>query len=385
MVEEALLGTGTETVDVDGPRHEVVQEPGIGRKAPMRRVCCFAEINWAELRSLQPSPIEFLRRAGVRLFVRVDTQRCIVFTHHALLAPFEGLSGLGFAPHISYLAVDNMALSELAVSRVASRVEFTAGGLEVINGDRSGSPTIGDVTFDRAYVLTKVTKEELETPSVPPGPRPVFRDFAIDMVFHEEDLWLEESDLARIREVDLLSDELVDYPYDHRRQVPAVYEMFQAAYGLNASRALSMEDVADRLERKDAKLFSVKRRALAMKFIGLHVDRSRGRAGKDGAKPFNVADVSEWATPGRTFTFPYVSDGLTIILAVTDWWVDLRSRNPKEHVAALADKLREQNFDEAEVDHLVRLIGGVSLRKAGSKDSSSSGTRAAASSSTKSE
>lgn len=362
MVKEALLDPGAATAEVDEPRQEVVQQPEIGGMAPTRLMWCFAEINWAELRSLQPSPIEFLRRAGVRLFVRVDTQRCIVFTHRALPPPLEGLSRLVFAPHISYLAVDNMALSELAVSRMASRVEFTGGGLEVINGDQSAPPTIRDVTFNRAYVLTKAAKAELEIPSVPPGLLPVFRDFAIDMVFRVEDLWLEEFDLARIRETDLLGDELVNYPYDHRRQVPAVYEMFQAAYGLNASKTLSVEDVAKRLERKDARLFSVRRRALAVKFIGLHVDRSKGRAGKDGAKPFNVADVSEWATPGRTFTFPYVSDGLTIILAVTDWWVDLRSRNPKEHVSALADKLREQNFDETEVDHLVWLISGISLR-----------------------
>lgn len=337
--------------------------------APTRLMWCFAEINWAELRLVQPSPIEFLRRAGVRLFVRVDPQRCIVFTHHALSPPLEGLSGLGFAPHISYLAVDNGALNHLVTSGVTSCVEFTAGGLEVIDGGQSAPPTIRDVTFNRAYVLTKDAKAKLEIPSVPPKPRSVFQEAAIDMVFRVEDLWLEEFDLARIREADLLSDELVDYPYDHRRQVPAVYEMFQAAYGLNGSKTLSVQDIAERLKRKEPKLFSAKRRDLAMKFIGLHVDRSKGRGGKDGAKPFNVADVSEWATPGRTFTFPYVSDGLTIILAVTDWWVDLRSRNPKEHVSALADKLREQNFDEAEVDHLVWLIGGISLRKAGPKDS----------------
>lgn len=371
MDEKALPDAKNLTSEEGDARKEDGHEPSFSEVAPTlpRRVTLFADVDWASLGSVKSNPIEFLRRRGVRLYVRIDTEKFVVFAYRSLHGHLQGLIGMGFRPDIAYLALDNKALSEVAVSGLTNRSEFTAGGLSVIEGDYSGPPTLDDAFFKRCYVLKKAGKMVLESPTAPPETRPDYKESAVDLLLREEDLWLEESDLARIREADLLSGDLVKYPYDHRLQVPAVYEMFQAAYALNSLKSLGTdEEVVRRLRKKDSKLFSVRRAELATKFIAPLLDRSRGRAGQHGAKPFKVGDLGGWADDTKTFIFPYVSDGLTIILAVTDWWVHLLNSNPGEHVSALADKLHEQNFDDAEVGHLVRLITGTSLRKVCSKD-----------------
>jgi hypothetical protein len=366
MDVETTLGKEIPASDSAGARIEAADEPGVGVEvpSPLRTMTPFWKVDWAALRTVKPTPIEFLRRQGVRLYLRVDTEQCVAYVYRALHGPYEGLTAKGFVSKqetIGYLALDNKALSELAVSGVCNRSEFTEGGLIVVEGDESGPATVKDATFQRCYILDSVDKVALETPTVPPGPNPDFREKAVDFLIREEDLWLEQRDLARIREADLLSGELIEYPYDHRHQVPAVYEMFQAAYGLNGSETLTVEG-ASKLLKCDH--FSVKRRAFAMKFVQRNVDRSRGRAGRDGAKPLAFDEALEWASSDRTFVFPYVSRGLTIILAVTDWWSTLRSLSPRQDVTLLANQLLAFNFDETEVEHLVWLIAGVSLRKA---------------------
>ena len=106
--------------------------------------------------------------------------------------------------------------------------------------------------------------------------------------------------------------------------------------------------------------FRGKRGAFAAKLVRKVVDRAKGRKG--GPRPLRVWDLKNLDDSPERFAFTFVGDGLTLALAVADWWVTLLD-GMSEGPVVLARKLYEQNFDETEVGYLVRLITGVQLSK----------------------
>jgi len=63
------------------------------------------------------------------------------------------------------------------------------------------------------------------------------------------------------------------------------------------------------------------------------------------------------------YDISFIGEGLTLVLAVADWWVDRIEEDSKISRVRLALKLYAQNFDETEAGHIVRLIAGVQLSK----------------------
>lgn len=354
--QAALDTTEVRPDPVHGCRAAVDGEGG----APVLRMTPYAGANWAEIKSVGKNPVAFLRRNNVPVFIRIDRKNTVALQYYALQQPLEGITAMRLTESPMYLRLDNDVLSELSISRASKCAEFTAGGLVLIGEKTEVDPNLAEIDFQRCYILASSVLTELQDECARGGMTASgYFKKAEDLFFTEEDLWLSTADLAAIRAGDNSAGEVMDYPYDHRAQVPAVYWMFQAAYILNALRTKSEEEIALWLREKGGKsLFSVKRTELAVKLVKPTVNRAQGR--NSLAKPFKMHDLDNW-TYADKFTFPFVSEGMTIILAVTDWWVTIRASSPDEPRLTLGKKLAEENFNTTEAGYLVCLITGNNL------------------------
>lgn len=342
-------------------RHVSAANDGSTHSRPsVRKMTPYAEIEWGELKSAGPNPVEYLRRNGLRVYVRLVPQNQIAYRFADVECPGDlVLPTKGFDVDVGFLALDDRTLRELAVSRTTVVREFVSGGLRWANGPANDA-TVEDVQFERCYVLSDVAKADVDRQRAA-GRILDYSDWASNLLIELDDLWLEDSVAKQIRQADMAVDEVVRYPYDHRLRFPALYWMFQAACKRNRDNLLlSDEELVADFREKNSELFSDKRAKCAAKFVRRRINRGRGRklvGGASGAKPLRFSDLPEW-TDAERFTFPFVSEGLSLILAVADWWLAILEQTPNEPVSSLAGKFLEQNFDVTEAGHLTYLLAG---------------------------
>jgi hypothetical protein len=171
------------------------------------------------------------------------------------------------------------------------------------------------------------------------------------------------SDVGMLKREARKNHERVKYPYEHKDRMPGIYWMFQESYAINSPKIISTDKkVQDEQIKIQEQIYRYKSRRTANKFVRLTSDRNKGG---DSRGDFNLEDLDDW-TVREDYEFPYVSKGLSCILAITDWWVRTTEKDPNTSKLALAEKLAENKFGGLEIGDLVYLIGGsrVTLEEA---------------------
>lgn len=373
-----------------------------------KQMLSFSDITWDGIVDPGDDPIRLCMRNGLSIYFRLDKDHQLVRyfywlrrlrLHDLAYEQVNKFSLLGpdwKAPHqilqmecivealhdeILFLRLDNSSLAEIVVSGRSTVSSFSSDGFSIprpftITGhgprghairkyDDIKVPVLEAVNFERAFLIDKKKWESASSvglrndylPEVP----------AISVKVGINDLWFDSDDIDALGEGKAKGRELVSYPFDHKGQMPGLYWIYQASYALSRQR-LPDDDgkILDWLRTEcginhDKEAFAGKRGLLALKLVHKEWNRSKGR--KKGPRPFKIADLKNWADVPDKYDISFIGEGLTLVLAVADWWVDRIEEDSKISRVRLALKLYAQNFDETEAGHIVRLIAGVQLSK----------------------
>lgn len=331
------------------------------------------DIEWFQAGASAERPVELLLSKGIAVYIKVHRDRAMAYRcYHAPLKGEEAGSFpfAGFQAELAFLRLDDQALAEIVVSRSCHVSTFsgmgfsipqpyevigeTWGGYAIRKPLKMGTAILTKVEFDRAFIVDKRVPEW----AVMPSPE----QFAIQFEISEKDLYVTSADFEALKHEVRQDIELIKDPFDQATRMPGLYWMFQAAYALNDRHLMGEGDALDWLRAKCAgDVFGGKRGGFAAKLVPKELNRARGRKG--GPRPFKMSDLKNWAENPEQFIFPFVSDGLTLALAVAKWWVERLEGEPNVSRVVLAKKLYEQNFDQAETNYVVGLIAGVQLSK----------------------
>lgn len=328
---------------------------------PLRRVFRYADVDWAELKSVGSNPLEFLRQRGVALYIQIDRDLATAWRHLKVPppSPLAGLPVMRFEPDLFFLRLCPAALDELIVSGRSRCKEFIAGGLALVSADEDQGPALKDVDFERCYVVSNMVRgilsEQIGAGQMTPA-HYVQASEVMDVT--SNDLWLAAEDISEIRNGELTAGEVVDFPFPYRNECPAIFWMFQAAYRANGLEAWSIKEIGAWLREKlGGSLMTDDRRDTAAKFVRLKLDRRRGKP----IAPFDLAAVGYHFEGVNILDRPYLSDGMKLILAATQWWFDETRSGGSPSRFALAKTLVDLNFREAEAIDLTHLISGAGL------------------------
>lgn len=373
-------------------------------------------VDWSQVMASPEKPVEFLLRKDVAVYIKVRRDSEIVYRYYkapikagergnsvpyaaflraeALLLEGEALADFvrsracgeeeidslpyaGFVEEAAFLRLGDAALAEIAVSRSCHVSSFSGAGFliprpyEVTGQTRGGysvrkplrieAAELTKFEFDRAFIVDKKKRDSVLA-RMSPMNEPSPKQFAIQVEVGESDLYVTSADVEALKQDASKDYEVLDYPFDHGKRMPGVYWMFQAAVALNDKHLIGEDAVLEWLGARCAgEVFGGKRGGFAAKLIPKELDRAKGRKG--GPRPFKVWDLKNWVENPDRFIFEFASEGLTTILAVADWWLELLERSPDESRVTLAKKLYEQNFDQTETGYVVHLLTGVQLSK----------------------
>lgn len=342
------------------------------------RMIRIVDVDWLQDVGCAENPIGLLLSSGIPAYIKVRRDREIVYRHHRApigqgddLLPFAG-----FLEEAAFLPLDDAALAEIAVSRSCHVSSFSGAGFqiprtyEVTDQTRGGysirkplrieAADLARFELDRAVIVNKRELERVRATILPmnvPSPE----QLAVQIEVGESDLYVTSTDFKALKQRVRQDHEVADYPFDHSERMPGIYWMFQAACLLNDKQLIGKVEVLDWLRTKCVEVFSGKRGGFAAKLVPKELDRAKGRGG--GPRPFKIGDLKNWVENPEKFTYPFVGDGLTLVMAVAEWWTERQEEEPNVSRVALARKLYEQNFNQVETNYLVRLIAGVQLSK----------------------
>ena len=383
------------------------------------RMLCVAEIDWFQAVASAERPVEFLLSKGIAVYIKVRGDSEIVYRYYkapirkgeqsssvphsaflreeAVLLEGEALADFarsqacdeeatdslpyaGFVEGATFLRLGDVALAEIAASRSCHVSSFSGAGFLIprpyeVTGQTHGGYSIkkplriesSDLTrfeFDHAILVDKKRRDWLLA-RVSPMNAPSPEQFAMQIEVGESDLYVNSTDFEALKQEVQREAELVLYPFSHRERMPGIYWMFQAAYAHNQLKLMPRDEVKNWLNDKaPAQIYRHRSIRTAVKFVWPELDRATGGKGRG---KFILSDLDCW-TNRSDYEFPYVSKGLSFILAVADWWVDVLERSPGETNVTLAKKLKENKFGGLEVGDLVYLISGSRLTGSTPKD-----------------
>ncbi len=338
-----------------------------------------SEIDWSDLVEKAEKAVDFLLRKKVAVYIKIDRGQFSVYRHHRvkvgedeLLMPF-----VGFVEEASFLPLGNAGLAEIAVCGSYRAYEFSGSGFRIPRPFDTAETIVGrhavrhfrpietaelaPFGFDRAILVDRRARDKALKVARPMDAPPA-EEFSASVEVGERDLYITGSDLARLKEEVRQRHQAVDYPFEHKERMPALYWMFQAAYLLNEAKAIEPSEVKKWLaarSRLDA--LGGKRGDFAAKLVAKTLDRSQGRKG--GARPLKIHNLPTLTERPERLVFPFASDGLTILFAFADWWESNLVDDPNLSRFDLAKVVYAQNFDMVETGYVVWLITGVNLAK----------------------
>ena len=352
------------------------------------RMLKFPDMPWSELTRRSESPWVACLKSSVPVFLKVDRTIQLVYRRHEVAmvettskdldpawdklwkfpdgkVPVSGaLPFVGFDEEIIFLRIPIDALAEIAVSGECTVGTFSGGGLAMPRSytetgkDRGGNsvgaygdvinPQLVPVNFTEALVVDRhAWSRQKPAAALILG----LEDFARLIRVREEDVYFSSDGLQLLKERVRLDREVIDYPYEHRSEMPGLYWMFQAAFVHNQLGKISKKEVKKWLtEQAPAKTFRYHTIRTAEKFVWMNLDRARG------GENHGEADLDRLDDRGR-YEFSFVSHWFSLILAIAEWWAQLKRESPTEPLSSLARRLRDWRFNGLEVEDLVWLIG----------------------------
>ncbi|MUV13367.1 hypothetical protein [Noviluteimonas gilva] len=369
--------------------------------------------DWSQVILSAEKPLDFLLRKGVAVYIKVRRDSEIVYRHYKVplaqwerstlpfpafqntrapmspgdLAPAElseshplfglekvdSLPRVGFLEEAAFLRLDDGALAEIAVSRSCFVSSFsgegfltprpcevtdqTLGGYSIKKPLRIEAADLARFEFDRAIIVDK-RRLDWVLARISPMEAPPPEQFAIQIEVGESDLYVTSVDFEALRHEERLDRQLIEYPFLHKEQMPGIYWMFQAAYAHNHLESVPRDKVGEWLKENAPKgTYRYKSIRTATKFVWPEVDRASGGKGRG---EFVLEDLDDW-TVADDYKFPFISKGLSFVLAIADWWVKVLRKNPDTAAVTLAEKLVENKFAGLEVGDLVYLISGAQI------------------------
>jgi hypothetical protein len=336
------------------------------------------ETNWSGLIGPNESPVAFLLRKQVPAYVKVHREHQAVYCRQRRLVGSDGLQMpfVGFEEDALFLRLGDVGLAEIVatgsfhacdfshdgylIPRPYERKEFASGRYSTKEYGPIVHPRLARFEFDHAVIINKKHRNAVLA-SAPPIQWPPVEQFALTIEFREADLYVAGTDLASLSSGVREGREPAPYPFDHANRMPGLYATFQAAYALNHAKEWTEfdESAVTSWIQKTAGLprISTKCAKFAAKMARLSVARTQG--GK--SKPLKTESLVHLVDNPDHFRFEFVSEGLTLLLAVADWWETLLSKDPDSTRVDLAKKLSELNFSAAEIVEAVKLISGAGL------------------------
>lgn len=365
------------------------------------------ELSWYEVVAATEKPIDVLLRKGVPAYFKVRRDSEIVYRFYEAptvrSAPaaatevgesqdfpnfFDRCTSLpeavpgsdampyrGFYDEAVFLRVDPAVLTEILVSGSCHTSRFVIDGYAITtppgkSGRKLGACDPGTpfetkgsalkwFTFDLAVIIDK--RHWAAASTFAPLDMPPIESLSLQFEIGVDDLFVLASDFDALKRESRQATELVSYPFDHRERMPGIYWMFQAAYAQHHQiPPLAKEDVRRWLnDHAPKKTFEYGSIRAAEKFAWPKVDRRQGGSGRGR---FVLDDLDQWADR-KNYEFDFISLGLSFVLAIADWWVEIVRISPNESLVTLAKKLDENGFAGLEVKDLCYLIGGSKLSK----------------------
>lgn len=339
-----------------------------------------AEIDWTGVSEPGEPPVAYLLRKQVPVYIKVHRVHQAVYRRYrqpvgdgGVLIPFVGIE-----EDAVFLRLGDVGLAEIAATGAFLGCEFSHDGYliprpfdrkELAPGRYGGKeyrpivhPRLVRFEFDHAVIIDKRHRNEFLATTLPVQWPPLER-FALTIEFRDSDLYLTGTDLASISSRVGDAHEPAPYPFEHATRIPGLYATFQAAHALNKAKVWPEfnEGVVTDWIQQMAGLPRMTRKCarFAAKMARLSVARTQG----GNSKPLRIEELPHLVDNPEQFTFEFVSDGLTLLLAVADWWETLLAVDHESSRIDLARKLSELNFSEAEVVEAVRLIAGTALTK----------------------
>lgn len=343
----------------------------------------------------EEQPLSLLLSRKIPIYLKVDQVRYKVYRSFkgyvlspsgspgdAALGDLENSSAnaLGFDMHgfsddLLYLRLDDSSLEELGHSGLCESPQFCEFGLSIdqdnrprVRGQRKSPRVISRIhdlkreEFYEAFLIDREAWGNGKAPSLLMDSE--FRRYYLPegMKLHKKDLFLDVKDVSGINQFLKAVDGLPDFPYEFGSKMPGIYWMFQAACQFNASGSsleLNEEQVVDWLKRRCGKgpFFTSSGLETAFKFIRMDVNRFQGGPQRD---PIDLDDIKGFRAHREHYEFPFASEGLSMILAIADWWSG-RGEGDDAMIIDLAKKFVLNGFAGLEVGDLVRLISGSAV------------------------
>lgn len=312
------------------------------------------------------------------MYFKVNRDRHLVYRHHHVQldagSGIKSLPSMGIDEELVFLRLDNASLAEIALSRSSFVPSFSGDGFSIprpyrITGhtiparrnigkyENITNPTLEKVEFYHAFLIDK-KRWELSASELTVSDQKALEECKDSLEIRESDLYFTSADIAALKKEAQESREVAPYPYAHRERMPGIYWMFQAAHVQNKLMTLSNGDTEKWLVNSAGK-GTYRHRSIrtAKKFVQLSLDRAKGTRGEGD---FNLEDLEGW-TDSQKYVYPFISKGLSVILAIADWWMEIISREPNAKILTLAKKLDENKFRGGEIGDLVYLISGLQI------------------------
>lgn len=342
------------------------------------RMLRFSEIKWSEFSTSTEDPLWMCLRKEIPVYFKVRRDLHLVYRHHRV--PVNGALDdearfvMGFDEELVFLPLDNTSLAELAVSPHCFVTIFLGNGISIPRNyhasgqtDRRGweireyedvkIPSLRKANFYHAFLVNK-KRWELAVSNLTMSEHKALQECKDSVKVSDSDLYFFSSDIDALKREAQDSGELVPYPFAHKELMPGIYWMFQAAHELQAGKIVSKEGVAAWLKRNAPKnTYRYKSDRTAKKFVWPDVDRAKGGGSRGN---FDQVDLDEFGKK-EDYERPFVSRGLSVILAVAGWWAKTTEEFPDETKFTLATKLDANKFGGLEIGHLVYLMSGSKI------------------------
>jgi len=363
------------------------------------KLCRFSEVNWPDIVNPDQDPLRFClgKRLPIYIKVRRDCQLVYIHCHrwneirrdlkferidsYSISGPCwkEDWRTLPAFPHktfdeeIVFLRIDHERLAEIAVTGSTIIQSFSGDGFSIprpyrvighnirtrraiVEYQDITAPILKTIDFYHALLVDK-DKWKLASQRLTSWYEADLEECKVSIEVRECDLYFTSSGIETLKQEAQNGREFVTYPYAHKERMPGIYWMFQAAYAQNELKILLKDKVGKWLVETASK-DTYRRRSCrtAKKFVWPEVHRKRG-GGVRG--DFNLEDLDGW-TIRKDYEWAFISKGLSVILAIADWWKEITERSPSEakNKLPLAIKLYVNKFEGLEVGDLVDLISG---------------------------
>ncbi|NIK63510.1 hypothetical protein [Xanthomonas cannabis] len=341
----------------------------------------YIDIVWKDIGAVDGHPLDFLINRGISVYYKVHRKTFFVSRHQwQPLVRYSAKEAAGVStqevdysrvrpdPDLLLLRLDEEDLREIRATGTRGMNEFSLGGLarsEPEEGLSESRALLTEVDFHCAHVVRHERWKHAQN-TAPIGRPPRHVDYAESLWIGYEDLYLENSDIAELKKCGT-GMALESYPLAVRgRAFPPVMKwLYKAAFACNRDKA--MEPL---MERGQEPNWEDRRKAI-QSWLRVKPDkpffdkRWMRTAVTLVPREYKFAKnfKEEWLEnpafqKGKALRSEHVSMMLTLVLGLTEWWLDQEPGDRQAKRIELAGLLVDAGFGAVAVEDLTGMITG---------------------------